>query len=330
VLTYDETPALAARARIAARAVLGLVLDEQRAARFVYEYSSNYFRQGIAGEAEHKQELLSAIERESLLLIAARIERALPHAMASLFSRLSESEAVAAFRQAFLTYLGGTLAWDSDEREAFRRDLALYLRLAARENRAMMRRPGAPQVGGAFVDRCAFLVDPSMLAQAREAAARFQAQLESCADEAMRAAFRGLRAKSAAPAAPRMPRPAPAPNPPIHPQPRRAAVPTPKPRPKPSRKMKRAVKTAPEKRRKRPSAAKAAPVLRRLQRGSSRALTRVRAGTRTQKPKPEPKPTRKRVQKNRTSRKAQPVSRGRKSPTRRSPSIRPPARKPTK
>ncbi|HVB33083.1 MAG TPA: hypothetical protein VNJ52_01720 [Patescibacteria group bacterium] len=231
MLPYDETPALAARARLVARAVLGLVLDEQRPARFVYEYSANYFRQGVAGEAERKAELLAAIERESLLLVSSHIERSLLGTIVSRFARLNESEAVAVFRQSFLTFLAGTLAWDRDEREAFGRDLTMYLRLAAREGRVMQRQRGAPPVAGAFVDRCAFLVDPSMLAQAREAAARYQVQLESCAGEALRAAFRGLRAKAAAPVSHPRPRPGPKPKS----KAKRKAKPKPKPKPKPKR-----------------------------------------------------------------------------------------------
>ena len=207
MLPADETQALAGRARTVARAVVGLVLEEERAARFVQRYTLDFRRLGIAGEAEHKAELLAAIERESLLLVAARIERTLPHSAGARFSRLAETEAVAGFRQPFLTFLGGSLAWDNDEREAFRRDLAMYLRLAAREGRAMGPRRGPAPAAGAFVDRCAFLVDPSMMGQAREAAARYQAELESCADQAVRAAFRGFRPRLAT-----APRPAQTPN----------------------------------------------------------------------------------------------------------------------
>lgn len=197
MLRPDEAQALAARARVVARAVVGLVLDEERAARFVHAYSSEYHRQGVAGEAEHRRELLDAIERESLLLVAARIERTLPEVVGEKFSRQSESEAVARFQEAYLTFLGGSLAWDNDERQAFRRDLAMYLRMAAREGRAIGPRRGKTPPAGAFVDRCAFLVDPSMMVQAREAAGRYQAELESCADQAVRAAFRGLRRPAA-------------------------------------------------------------------------------------------------------------------------------------
>jgi hypothetical protein len=173
--------------------VLGLVLDEERAARFVYSYTSEYARQGIAGEAERKAELLAAIERESLLLVAARIEQTLPQVVRARFSPQAESEAVARFQEAFLTFWGGSLAWASDERASFRRDLAVYLRVAARQIPSLGSRPGKTPAAGPFVDRCAFLIDPSMMTQARESAGRYQVELESCADQAVRAAFRGLR-----------------------------------------------------------------------------------------------------------------------------------------
>ncbi len=210
MLAADEAHALAARARLVARAVVGLVFEEQRAARFVHAYCSDYRRPGLAGEAERKAEFLGAIERESLLLVAARIEHTLPPLVGSRFSSLGQSEVAARFREAYLTFLGGSLAWDGEERESFRKDLAMYLRLASREagalepraparlggSRGMPASADSAPAAGAFVDRCAFLVDPSMLVQAREAAARYQAELESCADEAVRAAFRGLRASA--------------------------------------------------------------------------------------------------------------------------------------
>ena len=287
MLIYDETPVLAARARTVAKAVLGLLLEEQRAARFVYDYSSLYFRQGIEGEAEHKAEFLSAIERESLLLIAARIERELPRAPVLLSSGLSEPEAIAAFRQAFLTYLGGSLAWDSDEREAFRKDLAMYLRLAARESRAMVHRPGAAQIGGAFVDRCAFLLDPSMLAQAREAAARFQVQLESCAGEALRAAFGSLRPKPA-PVLHQIPRPVPAPTGRSEPEQQRKPRQPAKRRLKPKLKPRRTPKPRPKSRPKPRPKAKPARVSRQVPQPSRKRIPKRRPKPRI-KPKSRPK-----------------------------------------
>ncbi len=257
MLPADETQALASRARIVARAVVGLVLDEQRAARFVQAYSSEYGRLGIAGEAEHKAEFLGAIERESLLLVAARIERTLPQVVGSRFSRQAQSEGVAGFREAFLTFLGGSLAWDYTEREAFRRDLSIYLRLAEREGRVLGPRRRQAPAAGAFVDRCAFLIDPSMMAQAREAASRYQAELVSCADQAVRAAFRGLRARPVpSPSRPRISgfrEERPISRPPS--QPRRKAV-----KPSPKKKRTTPPRAKPAQRRKPPRRPKAQPV----------------------------------------------------------------------
>lgn len=240
MLPADETQALAARARIVARAVVGLVLDEERAARFVHAYSTDYRRAGIAGETERKAEFLAAIERESLLLVATRIERTLPQVVGSRFSRQAQGEVAPRFREAYLTFLGGSLAWDNDEREAFRKDLAMYLRLADREGRRLGPRRGQVPAAGAFVDRCAFLVDPSMMTQAREAAARYQAELVSCADQAVRAAFRGLHAR-------RVTRPKPKPA--KHGPKKKAAKPPHRPRakrrPRPSRRRKSARRPKP-------------------------------------------------------------------------------------
>ncbi len=244
MLIADETQLLAARARTAARAVVGLVLEEERAARFLQRYVADYQRQGVLGEAEQKAELLSAVERESLLLVASCIERDLPRATRARIPRHAQAGAVTGFRQAFLTFLGGSLAWDGDERESFRRDLAMYVRLAEREADRVGTRPGHAPAAGAFVDRCAFLLDPSMMTQAREAAARYQAQLEFCAQDALQAAFRSapkpVPATAASLSAP--PRPARA----------RTSVsraktrPRKKPKSKPRPKSKRAIKHRPK------------------------------------------------------------------------------------
>lgn len=282
MLSADETQALAARARTAARAVVGLVLEEERAARFVHAYTFDYRRLGITGEAEHKAELLSAIERESLLLVAAYIERTLPRAAGARFSRQAEAEAVAGFRQAFLTFLGGSLAWDNDEREAFRRDLGMYLRLAAREGRGMGQRRGQAPAIGAFVDRCAFLVDPSMMAQAREAAARYQAELESCADQALRAAFRGFRPRAAA-----TPRPARVPNR----APRRQSAPRPKSAARRKSAPKRASRAKAVPRRK--PARRAKPASRRLKKRGGTSPRRKETSRRKTAPTGKSRPRRK-------------------------------------
>ena len=242
MLTADETQLLAARARTAARAVVGLVLEEDRAARFLQRYVSDYQRQGVLGEAEQKAELLAAVERESLLLVAACIERNLPRVTRARIPRHAQAGAVTGFRQAFLTFLGGSLAWDGDERESFRRDLAMYVRLAEREADRIGTRPGHVPAAGAFVDRCAFLVDPSMMAQAREAAARYQAQLEFCAEDALHAAFRATSRPASLSAPSRVPRmPAAAAT---KPKPRKRVKPKPKPKPKP--RPKRAPKPKPK------------------------------------------------------------------------------------
>ena len=172
----------------------------------------------------------------------------------------------------------------------------MYLRLAAREGRVMARRPGAPPLAGAFVDRCAFLVDPSMMTQAREAAARYQVQLESCADQALQAAFRGLHAKTAPPVS--LPRP--------KPEPKRQQTPRPKAeekakrRPKPKRKPKAKPKPKRKPKLKLKPKAPARPAVK--ARPKRKKTPPRRKPTRRAKPaprraRPEHRPTRKRPKK---------------------------------
>ncbi len=73
-----------------------------------------------------------------------------------------------------LAALARGLHWSEAEAKEFRRDLDFY----------------AHAPSSAFADRCALLLDPSMLEQARRAAVQFQVEVENTAGRLLRSVLR--------------------------------------------------------------------------------------------------------------------------------------------
>jgi hypothetical protein len=103
--------------------------------------------------------------------------------------RTAEMQMLNLFREQFFAALGQALRWTDEEFGEFLRDSDLYQAIAARGGSAGPARGPKTAAAGAFVDRCGLLVDPSMLEQARRAAAKFQAQLDTAADGILKKVF---------------------------------------------------------------------------------------------------------------------------------------------
>ncbi len=91
--------------------------------------------------------------------------------------------------------LGQWLHWSDADANEFWHDLELYEKLsggqlsaAAQPRRPPSRAAGA-NASGPFVDRTALLLDPSLMEQARRAAAKFQVELNGAADRVLRRVF---------------------------------------------------------------------------------------------------------------------------------------------
>ena len=93
------------------------------------------------------------------------------------------------FREEFFLALGRALRWNDSDFAEFARDFDLYHAIAERESRAPQQRGSKSAVSGAFVDRCGLLLDPSMLEQARRAAAQFQSRLNGVTDQVLKRVF---------------------------------------------------------------------------------------------------------------------------------------------
>jgi hypothetical protein len=154
-------------------------------ARFVRAYAERHGRHGLLSDPERLPELSTTIGREALLVMAADVHQLLPQA----FSpgpkgalRPDDAAFIEAFYAEFLASLSRALDWLSavafgdapSEKEMFRRDLEMYRRWGQRPASAA----SAEHAGESpFRDRCALLLDPAMMEQARRSAAEFEAEI---------------------------------------------------------------------------------------------------------------------------------------------------------
>jgi|SRR5580704_8631339 hypothetical protein len=217
---------LVIRAREAAILLLRTIDRNETVQRFLDLYAAQYRRPGRADQPWHYREQLETIRREAILAMVLRIEAALPKRLnvhvsvkgspaarkkAGKGKKGQGKKAVKAkktsragldlsiplldlFREEFFVALGQALEWKDEDAREFWRDLELYESLStAAAQRSGSRKPAArgqsPAAAGPFVDRVGFLLDPSLMEQARREAGKFQAELNGIADGVLRKSF---------------------------------------------------------------------------------------------------------------------------------------------
>ena len=181
--------------------------------KFLDVYAAENRRPGRADHPGHYREQLETIRREAILTVVLRIEASLPKRLkvhvpvrAVKAPRQLKHKGKARsqkpfrkrdawefsipildlFREEFFTALGQTLEWTERDAEEFWRDLELYDKLRAVEQKRSGRTARAVPAGP-FVDRVAFILDPSLMEQARRASAKFESELDSAADRVLHA-----------------------------------------------------------------------------------------------------------------------------------------------
>lgn len=203
---------LVVRAREAAIVMLRALDREEMVPKFLDVYAAEHRRPGRADHPGHYREQLETVRREAILAMVLRIEAALPTRLKvhvpvrnprARRSRKRKDKArpkkavqrrdtwefaipiLDLFREEFFTALGQALEWTQRDAEEFWHDLELYERLRATEARRVGRSSRLMPTGP-FVDRVAFILDPSLMEQARRAAGKFEAELDAAADRVLR------------------------------------------------------------------------------------------------------------------------------------------------
>jgi hypothetical protein len=203
---------LVVRAREAAILLLRTLDREEMVQRFLDIYAAENRRPGRADHPGHYREQLETIRREAILAMVLRIEAALPkrlevHVPVRSAPRENKGKrrhgarrkskagktggwdfaipVLDLFREEFFVALGQALAWTPHDAEEFWRDLELYEKLQHSESCRSARNFERPRTGP-FIDRVAFILDPSLMDQARRAASKFETELAAAANRVLR------------------------------------------------------------------------------------------------------------------------------------------------
>jgi hypothetical protein len=212
---------LVVRAREAAAVLLATLDRNEMVARFLDIYAAEHRRPGRADQPAFYREQLQTIRREAILAAVLRIEAALPARLKVSFTvrgarrtqRVKKGRKLARanpkkrraglelaipfldlFREEFFVALGQTLDWSDADAQEFWRDLELYEKLSALQQRRPSGHAPRAMASGPFVDRVALLLDPSLMEQARRAAGKFQLEINAAADRVLRKVFSRRRA----------------------------------------------------------------------------------------------------------------------------------------
>jgi hypothetical protein len=197
---------LVVRAREAAAVLLSALDRNEMVARFVDVYAAENRRPGRADQPSFYREQLQTIRRESILAMVLRIEAGLPAKLkvgvtmrgARLTKRPKARKRATIelaipfldlFREEFFVALGQSLEWSEEDAAEFWHDLELYEKLSEKRPARVSKRKAAAMAYGPFADRVAMLLDPSLMEQARRAAAKFQVELNGVADRILRRTF---------------------------------------------------------------------------------------------------------------------------------------------
>ncbi|HVS74249.1 MAG TPA: hypothetical protein VHE23_02395 [Candidatus Acidoferrales bacterium] len=158
------------------------LLQDRLVPRFVDSYVVTHGRYALQTHAARYRELLALLTREALLAATLRAleEVNTPPQEKKKRAALRERSKPPAFRRKFLMALARQQNWTAGDALDFQTELQVY--------EEVLRRPGARRTRKVFeaadhpfVDRCAILLDPSFIEQARIAAGRALTELERLA-----------------------------------------------------------------------------------------------------------------------------------------------------
>jgi hypothetical protein len=171
-----------------ARRIVAEMSRARFAPAFLESYAREFNRADVVAHLERRRELEPIISREILLAIAARIALTLQEQNSPSHGQRGKRGARA---RPFIQWNSGTFirelaaaiaresGWTLGDSVEFQSDLQIYVSLlkAPASGRTQAARHRSP-----FVDRCAILLDPSMLENASRAAAKLLVRIESLSD----------------------------------------------------------------------------------------------------------------------------------------------------
>jgi len=170
-----------------ARRIVAEVTRAKLASAFLDSYAREFSRADVVAHQENRREVEAVLNREILLAIAARIaltleERHAPR-RARRRTRPSTQWNVGTFIRELAAAVAHESGWTLGDSVEFQSDLQIYISLSKAPTpvrSAPGRIQGTPH-RSPFVDRCAIVLDPSMLENASRAAAKLLPRIEALA-----------------------------------------------------------------------------------------------------------------------------------------------------
>jgi hypothetical protein len=159
------------------------------ASAFLESYAKQFDRPEATAHPERRRELEAMLEREMLLAMTSHIARSANAAARNISKRANRALEPVKFLRDVIAAIAKESNWTAGDAMEFRGDLEIYRHLsavvAARASSTRSRIVAA----GPFVDRCAILLDPSMIENASRAAAKLLLQLELQSEKLFQEAF---------------------------------------------------------------------------------------------------------------------------------------------
>jgi hypothetical protein len=139
-----------------------------------------YERYGLQAHPQRYRELIAVLSREALLAMCAHTLETIPADQRATRRRRGARDGkrpARMSREQLLAALTKVHQWSAGDALDFQSDLALYAQMLSRAPKQARRRKPFEVAEGPFVDRCALLLDPSMMEKARFAAGKLLAEL---------------------------------------------------------------------------------------------------------------------------------------------------------
>ena len=191
-----ESQSVTCEAAELARQLHEALVRERIVPRFVDSYVVENERQALQAHAVMYRDLLALLQREALVALCVRALEIVcyePRPRGRSKPKPMPRREAARFRKKFLIALVRQQGWTVGEALDFQRDLQTFEELVARVGRAWRPRKPFEAANHPFVDRCAFLLDPSFLERARLAASKALTSIEELAAQVCEAGGSGQR-----------------------------------------------------------------------------------------------------------------------------------------
>jgi hypothetical protein len=166
------------------------------ASAFLESYAKQFDRPEATAHPERRRELETMLEREMLLAMTSHIARTANAAARNIPRRtkLTRSNDPVTFLRDLIAAIAKESNWTAGDAVDFRSDLEMYRHLSAVVAARASTTRSRIVVAGPFVDRCAILLDPSMIENASRAAGKLLLQLELQSEKLLEEALNPPRA----------------------------------------------------------------------------------------------------------------------------------------